>query len=124
MSDKVVYSEKKGRNMLSCNIKRPKMYREIAIWPATRELLAKDLTILNQGQVTRTTPELAPPPPSRNYHTNKRMVSWGKAYQNNSTRLPHKDFDSGERMTNWLLIGAENRTSFVIAWSTDGFAEY
>ncbi|GFS53954.1 DDE_3 domain-containing protein [Trichonephila clavipes] len=34
---------------------------------ATRGLLAKDLVILNHGQVTRTKPELAPPSP--NYHT-------------------------------------------------------
>ncbi|GFW91514.1 hypothetical protein TNCV_3376771 [Trichonephila clavipes] len=35
---------------------------------ATRGLLATDLVILNHGQVTRTTPELASPSP--NYHTN------------------------------------------------------
>ncbi|GFV77003.1 hypothetical protein TNCV_690731 [Trichonephila clavipes] len=34
---------------------------------ATRGLLATDHVILNHGQVTRTTPELAPPSP--NYHT-------------------------------------------------------
>ncbi|GFV75573.1 uncharacterized protein TNCV_2240221 [Trichonephila clavipes] len=35
--------------------------------PATRGLLATDHVILNHGQVTWTTPELAPPSP--NYHT-------------------------------------------------------
>ncbi|GFW08049.1 uncharacterized protein TNCV_2978171 [Trichonephila clavipes] len=35
--------------------------------PATRGLLATDHVILNRGQVTWTTPELAPPSP--NYHT-------------------------------------------------------
>ncbi|GFX50450.1 hypothetical protein TNCV_770221 [Trichonephila clavipes] len=34
---------------------------------ATRGLLATDYVILNHGQVTWTTPELAPPSP--NYHT-------------------------------------------------------
>ncbi|GFY27044.1 hypothetical protein TNCV_2066651 [Trichonephila clavipes] len=37
---------------------------------ATRGLLATDHEILNHGQVTWTTPELAPPSP--NYHTNGR----------------------------------------------------
>ncbi|GFX62208.1 hypothetical protein TNCV_3305821 [Trichonephila clavipes] len=37
---------------------------------ATRGLLATDHVILNHGQVTWTTPELAPPSP--NYHTNWR----------------------------------------------------
>ncbi|GFX20871.1 hypothetical protein TNCV_79261 [Trichonephila clavipes] len=37
---------------------------------ATRGLLAMDHVILNHGQVTWTTPELAPPSP--NYHTNGR----------------------------------------------------
>ncbi|GFX68797.1 hypothetical protein TNCV_4070411 [Trichonephila clavipes] len=36
-------------------------------WNATRGLLATDHVILNHGQVTWTTPELAPPSP--NYHT-------------------------------------------------------
>ncbi|GFW75312.1 hypothetical protein TNCV_4189661 [Trichonephila clavipes] len=40
------------------------------LWKATRELLATDHVILNHGQVTWTTPELAPPSP--NYHTNGR----------------------------------------------------
>ncbi|GFW64893.1 uncharacterized protein TNCV_391591 [Trichonephila clavipes] len=38
--------------------------------PATRGLLATDHVILNHGQVTWTTPELAPPSP--NYHTTPR----------------------------------------------------
>ncbi|GFX04322.1 hypothetical protein TNCV_3974701 [Trichonephila clavipes] len=37
---------------------------------STRGLLATDHVILNHGQVTWTTPELAPPSP--NYHTNER----------------------------------------------------
>ncbi|GFW28292.1 transposon Tf2-6 polyprotein [Trichonephila clavipes] len=57
-------------------------------------------------------------------------VSWGKTYQNNSSRLPHKDFESSElarareRTTHWLLIDAENTNRFVMAWSTDCFAEH
>ncbi|GFV29303.1 hypothetical protein TNCV_2815051 [Trichonephila clavipes] len=31
---------------------------------------------------------------------NPSSVSWGKTCQNNSTRLPHKDFDSGELTKN------------------------
>ncbi|GFY04613.1 hypothetical protein TNCV_4416961 [Trichonephila clavipes] len=36
-------------------------------YAATQGLLATDLVILNHGQITRTTPELAPPSP--NFHT-------------------------------------------------------
>ncbi|GFT31445.1 uncharacterized protein TNCV_608651 [Trichonephila clavipes] len=37
---------------------------------------ANDLVILNLGQVTRTVPDLATPPSSSNYHTNREDVDF------------------------------------------------
>ncbi|GFU51604.1 hypothetical protein TNCV_82341 [Trichonephila clavipes] len=42
---------------------------------ATRGHLATDLVILNHGQVTRTTPELAPLPPLTTTPTGRRLSS-------------------------------------------------
>ncbi|GFU78020.1 hypothetical protein TNCV_4854981 [Trichonephila clavipes] len=52
-------------------LSRQSRERNEAPTEATRGLLATDHVILNHGQVTWTTPELAPPSP--NYHTNGKM---------------------------------------------------
>ncbi|GFW27047.1 hypothetical protein TNCV_92731 [Trichonephila clavipes] len=49
------------------NLQKDFDHLESSLPAATRGLLATDHVILNHGQVTWTTPELAPPSP--NYHT-------------------------------------------------------
>ncbi|GFU59724.1 hypothetical protein TNCV_3186801 [Trichonephila clavipes] len=61
-------SKVKADNLL-INNHYEKIKRTKRIDKATRGLLATDHVILNHGQVTWTTPELAP---SSNYHTNGR----------------------------------------------------
>ncbi|GFW00771.1 hypothetical protein TNCV_2305441 [Trichonephila clavipes] len=62
---------------------------KIAITYATRGLLATDHVILNHGQVTWTTPELAPPSP--NYHTNLEGIFYqylvGKFFEIHSSKI-------------------------------------
>ncbi|GFU87931.1 hypothetical protein TNCV_1335011 [Trichonephila clavipes] len=68
---KLVARQVEGSNLVPLKTRRLERLMHIksamAFKMATRGLLMTDLVILNHGQVTRTTPEMAPPSP--NFHT-------------------------------------------------------